>query len=715
MTDVPLPARRLADLPLARGSVPDHTILRTLTTGPVEHTCAIETWAPVLDTGATPRHPSLVLAHEPRFEPVAGEPREQRVRFEHDGTTIRAQVPFPEGTTFYGLGERAEPLERTGRDHLLWNTDAYLYTDEDPALYQSHPYVLALRPDGSATGVVADTPWRGVIAVCLDGVELAFEGEPFDVHLIDGATPREVSSGLAALIGSLALPPMWTLGYHQCRWSYRSAEEAREVARAMRAHDVPCDALWFDIDYMDRRRVFTWDAERFPDPAALMRELREEGFHAVAIVDPAIAVADDCEAHADGLAGEHFVQVDGHAAGGRVWPGLCRFPDFTRQETRDWWAGRVERLARDAGLAGLWNDMNEPAVFRTPTRTLPERAQHRGLGGGPHAKFHNLYGQLMSEATLAGLRAARPDARPFVLTRAGHLATARSAATWTGDNQSLWQDLRRAIPMVLNLGLSGQPFCGPDLGGFVGAPDAELFARWYDLGAYLPFCRGHADESSPRQEPWSFGEEALAQVRAALERRMRLLPTLYTLFEEARRTGAPICRPLFFADTTLRRAEDAFLLGDDLLVAPVLEPGATSRSVALPAGAWFTFPDGAPATAAIAAPPGTTPVFARAGSIVVEGAARRHAGEPDRHRTWHVFLDAEGRATGRLFEDDGDGFGRSRTLALEAARERGGLRLRATATGDWAPPPRTRELRVHGLPGRGVLVRADDDPLETTL
>lgn len=705
------PVPRLSDCPLDERSVRAVDVRRGTTTPPVPHGASVETWSPVLADGGTPAA-SIVLPHppEPAGGPGADPARPPRVRFEWDGQTMRAQVAWPEGTNAYGLGERAGRLLRDAQLHALWNTDAYRYDERTPALYQSHPWVLALRPGGAVVGILADTPRRGQIHVAPDGVELAFEGEPFAVHLIDGATPRDVLGALAAMIGTMPLPPLWALGYHQCRYSYESAEEVLEVARRLRAERVPCDAVWLDIDAMDRHRVFTWDAERFPDPLRLTDELEDEGLRTVAILDPGVAVAEDYGVCEGGLAGRHFVEdARGEPVRGRVWPGLCHFPDFTRGSTRAWWGGQVKAYLEESGLAGLWIDMNEPSVFRTPTRTLAEDAVHRGLGGGPHARFHNLYGQLMAEATVAGFRAAYPDRRPFVLTRSSHLAGARFAATWTGDNVARWEDLRWAIPMVLNLGLSGQPFAGADLGGFAGDPSPELFVRWFELGAYLPFCRGHAEKGSARKEPWSFGPDALAHVRAALERRMRLLPTLYTLFEEASRTGLPICRPLWFADPAdprLRAVDDAFLLGGDLLVAPVVEPGAATKRVQLPhnPGGWYAFPAGGVALedgeVELDAPLGATPALARAGAVIVEAAARRHTGDPDVLRVWHAFLDPEGRAAGRMYEDAGEGYG-APFLAreIEIALRGDVLHVELDESGDGASPEQRRIVRLYGAPG----------------
>ena len=541
---------RLDEMPLDPSTIAEVRAYRAETTSPVAHAARLTTWRCVTREGARSPDTSESLRHPPTLEPL--EPGgEQRVAFESDaGLVTRAQVELPAGTDLYGAGELAASLRRNGRNVTLWTTDTYAYGDQETGLYQAHPFVLGLHSDGSATGIVADCARRGWMALCEEGgVELRFEGGPFDVILIDAGHPAEALRALAALIGTIALPPRWALGYHQCRYSYMDEAEVRALATRLRSDRVPCDAVWFDIDYMDRCRDFTWDPQRFPDPRRLTDDLRGQGFRSVAILDPGIVADPSDSTCASGLAGEHFiVDSQGTPARGRVWPGVCHFPDFTRPETRAWWAECVGRFAVESGLDGLWNDMNEPAVFRTPTRTLHTELVHRGLGGGNHARFHNLYGHLMVTATHQGMVKARPEQRPFVLTRSAHLSTSAIAATWTGDNQSCWEDLEWSISMVLSLGLSGQPIAGPDVGGFTGDPEEELFVRFFEAAALLPFCRGHAEKGTRRKEPWAFGERALSEIRAALELRMRMLPTLYTLCAEASTSGLPVARPLFLAD-----------------------------------------------------------------------------------------------------------------------------------------------------------------------
>jgi alpha-glucosidase len=657
--------------------------------------------------------PSLALAEEPVLG--AGVPAPEGARFEREGELVRAVVPLAPGSTCYGTGEVPGPLERSGRRVTLWNTDSFQFGSSGDPLYQSHPYVLVVRADGSAFGLVADTIRRGTLAVEESAVELAFEtgagvaAEPFDLFVLEGAHPAEVTRALAALAGRMPLPPLWALGYHQCRWSYRSAEELRVLALEFRRRGLPCDALWLDIDYMDRQRSFTVDAATFPDLAGLTDELRALGLCSVAILDPGLAV-DSSTAAAARAQGLLVLDAAGEPALGTVWPGPCHFPDFTAAAARAWWSEEVRAFVARTGLDGLWTDMNEPSLMDSPTKTLPESCRHAGTdgSGGDHARWHNLYGQLMAEATRAGLAAARPERRPFVLTRASHLGGARFAATWTGDNRATWEHLRWSIPMALNLGLSGQPFSGPDVGGFSDNPDRELFARWFELAALLPFCRGHAEKSSRRKEPWAFDTETEAHVRAALERRMKLLPTLYTLFQEASAHGTPIVRPLFFADprdARLRTLDDAFLLGDDLLVAPVVHERAHERTVVLPrtSGGWYPFPAGGGPIAederVVPAPLGTLPLFARAGSVLFEHEPRPSTATPPQVLVVHAFCDADGQASGRLYEDEGEGHAHARghfretRFGVEAGEHE--VVIHEQSTGTFESSARTRLFRVH--------------------
>ena len=614
------------------------------------------------------------------------------------------RVDVEPGTSLYGTGEVPGPLLRDGRAVTCWNFDAFGYSEQTPHLYQSHPWVLAVRADGSAFGLLADTTWRCRVDLS-HGVLFVAEGPPFPLIAIDGDSPQDVVRGLARLIGTLPLPPFWALGYHQCRYSYYPDARVLEVAREFRARHIPADVIWLDIDYMDRHRSFTFHPVFFPSPARMTAELRKLEFRTVAIIDPGVHRQAGYEVYDQGQALDAWVQAAGGGpAVGRVWPGDCVFPDFTRAEVRRWWGDLYGPfLAR--GIDGVWNDMNEPAVF-TDSKTLPLDALHRAdpeLGGaGQHARYHNVYGMLMARATREGVLEARPNRRPFVLSRANYLGGQRYAAAWTGDNLADWQHLDWSIPMALNLGLSGQPFAGPDIGGFAGDGDGRLFARWMGFGALLPFARGHTGSGSADKEPWAFGEQTEATCRAALRRRYRLLPYLYTLFHEASRDGLPVVRPLFFADPgdpALRAADDAFLLGADLLVAartlPDGEPGGPGFRP--PRGDWRRVDLGVGDAGDADLPT----LFLRAGAIVplgpdVEWTA---ASRLDERLELLVCLDESGRAEGTLYEDAGDGHGFARgeyrLSRLTARREGGEVKVEARVIGgDWPTSKRRLVVRV---------------------
>ncbi len=614
-----------------------------------------------------------------------------------------ARIRTAPGTSLYGTGEVSGPLLRNGRAVTLWNTDAYGYGRDTEALYQSHPWVLAVRADGSAYGVLFDTTWRARLDLS-DGILFFADGPPFGVIVVDRDSPQDVVRALAGLTGYMPMPPYWALGYHQCRWSYAPAERVREVARGFRERRIPCDVIWMDIDYMHGFRCFTFDPTGFPDPDALNADLHRQGFHTVWMIDCGIKKEPGYFVYDRGSAAGAWVENPYRAPYvGSVWPGACVFPDFLNAEVRSWWAGLYPDFLAH-GIDGVWNDMNEPSVFNVETKTMPLDNRHRAdpaLGGpGPHQRYHNLYGMEMVRATRAGVAAARPDRRPFVLTRSNFLGGHRYAATWTGDNTSDWAHLADSIPMILNLGLSGQPFSGPDIGGFAGNPDGALFGRWMGIGALLPFARGHAAKGTVASEPWAFGPATEAVCRRALERRYRLLPYFYTLFREAAVTGLPVARPLFFADPSdpaLRAVDDAFLLGSDVLVAARVTPEGPP-SAARPKGIWRRFDLGV----GDADDPEQPELYLRGGAVLPVGPViQSTAGARLDTLDLVIALDAAGRAAGTLYEDDGDGFGfrdgdyRLVRFTAEAAGDTVTV-SRRLAAGNRALPPRWIRARVLG-------------------
>jgi len=434
---------------------------------------------------------------------------------------------------------------------------------------------------------------------------------------------------------------------------------------------------------MDGYRVFTFDTKRFPDPAALNTDLHGQGFKTVWMIDPGVKVDPAYSVYTAGRDRDLFVRTrDGQEYQGNVWPGPCAFPDYTMPAARAWWSDLTKTFVAQ-GIDGVWNDMNEPAVFKGPDGTMPEDNLHRGgdlLPPGPHRRYHNVYGLLMARATRDGIVAACPDRRPFVLTRANFLGGHRYAATWTGDNHSTERDMKLSVPMSLTLGLSGQPFNGPDLGGFAGDATPELWSRWIGFGTLFPFARAHAANGTKPKEPWAFGPAVEHTARLALERRYRLLPYLYTLFRESSLDGLPVMRPVFMAapaDLALRREEQAFLLGADLLVVP-----AWAEKPALPPGDWprLSLVEGD------LADPDQATLRLRPGAILPLGRVAQNTTEPLLDApTLLVALDTKGRATGRLYEDAGDGYayqkGNYRFTTFEARRlAEGEVRVAITDT-----------------------------------
>ncbi|MBN1599279.1 MAG: DUF5110 domain-containing protein [Bacteroidales bacterium] len=538
---------------------------------------------------AEKHNPSFALIEEPEIIDTLPYSWDIKVEFGEEFEKSMAYIKTRSQTWLYGTGESRGNLVKNGETRIFWNTDNPSYDrDSDGRLYQTHPWVLGVHEDGSAFGVLADNTWKQKLSLG-DGIVFISDGPPFRVFVIRAATPQKVIQILAALTGKINLPPLWSLGYQQCRWSYYPDTRVKEIADTFRLKQIPCDVIWMDIHYMDGYRVFTFDPERFPNPSETNDYLHSQGFKSVWMIDPGVKKEEGYTVYDSGTENDVWVKdANGDVYVGPVWPGDCVFPDFTQEKTSEWWADLYKDYM-NTGIDGVWNDMNEPSVFGGPDWTMPIENIHRGGAKylrDIHLRYHNVYGMLMVKASRKGILDANPDKRPFILTRANYIGGQRYAATWTGDNVSSWDHLRMSIPMSINLGLSGQPFNGPDIGGFDKNATPELFGHWIAVGAFYPFSRGHTVTGSINHEPWAFGEEIEDVSRVALQRRYRLLPYLYTLFYEASVNGMPVMRPVFFADITdikLRREEQAFLLGTNLLVIP-----KWADHPALPKGIWRT-------------------------------------------------------------------------------------------------------------------------------
>ncbi|WP_427923753.1 glycoside hydrolase family 31 protein [Streptomyces sp. cg40] len=571
---------------------------------------------------------------------------------------------------FFGLGGRASGPRLRDGTYRLWNTDpGQAFGPGDDPLYITMPVQLVVA-DAATHLVFHDTSWDGTVTLRegeegagsghdrAGASELRMDGGPLRCWVIVG-TPARVLHAWVSLTGAPALPPAWALGHHHARWGFGSEQEVRRIVAGYQERGLPLDAVHLDIDHYDEHQVFTVDHERFPKLPVLAEELRRDGIRLVSIVDPAVKAEPGNAVYDSGTAEDAFVRdASGRLVRGVVWPGEAVFPDFTHARVREWWGGLYqERLAQ--GFAGFWHDMNEPTSFAAfGESTLPRSARHDLEGrGGDHREAHNVYALCMARAAYEALRELAPQERPFLFSRSGWAGMQAYGGTWSGDVATGWPGLRASLSLVMALGLCGVPYSGPDVGGFDGSPSPELYLRWFQLGAYLPLFRTHASLRAGRREPWEFGADVLEHARVALVERRRLLPYFMTLAHLARRTGAPYVRPLWWGapeDRALRECEDAFLLGDCLLVAPVLCPGSDRRAVQLPRGRWYdTETERAyegPAQVLVDAPLSRIPVFARAGAVLpVRGA--------DGGLELEVWAPARGRTGGGLVVPDaGDGW-----------------------------------------------------------
>ena len=642
-----------------------------------------------------------------------------------DGEETRVWKEMPSDEQYYGFGEKSGPLNKRGQALAMWNSDKPGYTAATDPIYQTIPFFLALR-DGLSYGIFFDNTYRSSFDMGKESrtfYSFGAEAGELNYYFIYGPDPKKVIGRYTDLIGRMPLPPRWAIGYQQCRYSYYPESRVREVVRNFRDRKIPCDVIYLDIHYMNGYRCFTWDRDRFPDPKAMVGDLAREGFKVVVIIDPGIKNEEGYGVFDSGVLGDHFVRrPDGTRFVGRVWPGDCVFPDFTRAATRVWWGDLYRGLVED-GIRGFWNDMNEPAVFDGPGYTFPLDVQHDGEGHpGDHLQYHNVFGMQMARGTYEGAGRLRPGERPFVLTRASYAGGQRYAAAWTGDNTSRWEDLAMSIPMVLNFGISGQPFAGPDIGGFIGSPSGELYTRWLQIGSLNPLSRTHTEFGSRDQEPWSFGPEFEAINRASIEWRYRLLPYLYTTFYEASVAGTPIMRPLFLEfpdDRETYWIEDEFFLGDDLLVAPATEEGEEERNVYLPHGRWYDFWSGERLMGGkwlkVRTPIERIPIFVRSGSIIpMQQVVQYTDQEAIDPLTLSIYPDTSSSAM--LYEDDGLTFDYKKgiySIARYNYSQVGGVaRLKISERqGRFVPPKRSLVLKFNGFHSEPPRVLRSGSPL----
>ncbi|GAC1437973.1 MAG: glycoside hydrolase family 31 protein [Thermoanaerobaculia bacterium] len=627
----------------------------------------------------------------------------------------------------YALGEKNGPLDKRGwklggYSLTMWNSDTFGYDSSTDPLYVSVPFVIVMRK-GVAHGIFLDNTYRSNFDIGhqTEGL-LSFgaEGGALDYYFIFGPEPKKVVERYTALTGRMPLPPLWSLGYNQCRYSYYPEAKVRFIADNFRVRHIPADVIWLDIHYQDKYKPLTWDRQRFPDPPRMISDLKKQGFRVVTIVDPHPKKEKGYAPYDTGLAGDHFVKnADGSIYQAPVWPSRAEdgdtpdwskpsgapsvFPDFSKPAARAWWGSLYADLL-NAGVAGIWNDMNEPAIFDVASGTMPLDVRHHNEGQPTdHREIHNVYGMLMTRSTYEGLLKLRPGERPFILSRASFAGGQRYSALWPGDNVSTWSHLRQSIPTLLGMGLSGFPFVGSDIGGFADAPTAELFTRWLQAGVFYPFMRTHTAFGTPDQEPWSYGTEYEAINRRAIELRYQLLPHLSSVMRESSETGIPAMRPLMLEypdDGQTYVMDDQFLFGPDLLIAPVLREAQTRRGVYLPKGEWYDYWTGqhhdggkwidVPVTLS------SIPIFVRGGAFVFGQPVVQNTGEMP-GQNLEVSLFPIGASERSFYEDEGNGFDYKRGVFARrrfAARRDGAALVVEIGAPEGSYRPRSRAMML---------------------
>jgi alpha-glucosidase len=585
-----------------------------------------------------------------------------------DGQRVHIWKKMPADENYYGLGDKPGPMNRRNRAFTMWNTDAFGWSESTDPIYKAIPFFLGLSK-GTAYGVFCDNAYRSSFDFgkeSPDYFSFGAEGGEINYYFFTGPEPKKVIEKYTSLVGRAPLPPRWSLGYQQCRYSYYPEARVREITRLLREKKIPADVIYLDIDYQEGYAPFTINRKDFPHFEQMIADLRTQGFHTILITDLHIKKNPNhgYAPYDSGVKNDVFVKnPDGSVFIGAVWPGDSVFPDFTLTRVRDWWGGLYKDFV-GMGVAGFWNDMNEPSVFQRADKTMPLDTVHRLDDGTSldHRAVHNIYGMQNARATYEGLRKLQADERPFVLTRAAYPGAQRYAATWTGDNTAVWNHISMSTPMLLSMGISGYPLVGDDIGGFNGSPPADLLTRWYELGVFNPIYRDHAAKGTADHEPWASGPEHEAIRRRYIELRYKLLPYIYTNVEETTRTGLPLMRPLFLEYPQVAGSYDNnrdFLFGHDLLVAPVVTEMVDAEEVQLPPGEWYDYwtarkyADKDKITLHPALD--EVPLYVRAGAIIPMQPVVQNTGEkPNGPLELRVYTGDDCR--GSLYEDDGHTF-----------------------------------------------------------
>jgi len=570
----------------------------------------------------------------------------------------------PSDEAFFGLGDKSTHLNLRGKRFQNWNSDTYGFGFNQDPLYKTIPFYIGVT-GGEAYGVFFDNTFRTYFDFAAeqpDRTSYWSEGGELQYYYIHGTQMMDVVKRYHELTGTHYMPPLWAIGYHQCRWSYYPEANVREVASQFRKRQIPCDAIYLDIDYMDGYRCFTWNKRYFPNPRKMISDLAADGFRTVVMIDPGIKVDEDYWVFNEGKENKYFCRRgDDYFMEGYVWPGRCQFPDYTNPKVRQWWGTLYRDLVED-GVAGVWNDMNEPAVFGRGT--FPDDVRHHFEGlRGSHRKAHNIYGMQMVRSTYDGLKKLQKNKRPFTITRAAYAGTQRYSSVWTGDNIATWEHLKIGVLQLQRLSVSGLSFCGTDIGGFTGEPDGELYTRWMQFGVFSPFMRVHSAGDTRDREPWSFGPEWEVICKKFIELRYKLLPYIYTVFWRQHKYREPILRPISLLEQykpeNLQREEE-FGFGHNILVSPVIHPGQQSKVLYLPEGDWYYYFDHTLFVGGqehkVETRLDEMPIFVRAGSVIPEFPVMQYTMEKNIDALKLNIYWGSGRYESHVYTDHGETF-----------------------------------------------------------
>ena len=644
--------------------------------------------------------------------------------YEYGGNIVKMSKASKDGECFYGLGDKATQMNLKGKRLENFATDQYAFQKDQEPLYKVVPFYLGLQNKRSY-GIFFDNTFRTFFDFCHERRNVTSfwaEGGEMNYYFFYGPQMQEVVTAYTDLTGKPELPPLWALGYHQCKWSYYPESNVKEVAAKFRALKIPCDAIYLDIDYMDGFRCFTWNKEYFPDPKRMVADLAEDGFKTVVIIDPGIKIDKEYSIYKEALEKDYFCKrADGPYMKGKVWPGECNFPDYTNPEVREWWASLFKELVSEIGVKGVWNDMNEPAVMEVPNKTFPMDVRH-DYDGNPcsHRKAHNIYGTQMARATYHGVKRFTYPKRPFVITRSAYAGAQRYTSSWTGDNVATWEHLWISNIQVQRLSISGMGFTGSDIGGFAEQPSGELYARWIQLGVFHPFCRTHSSGDHGDQEPWAFDDEVIDITRKFVSLRYQLLPYLYTMFYQYIEEGIPMLKPLVYfdqEDIQTHYRNDEFIFGNQILVCPILEPNAIGRRMYIPRGQWYNYWTNKMVKGGkemwVDTQFDEIPVFIKAGAIIPKYPVQQYVGELDFDQLTLDLYYKEGKEKSVVYEDAQDGYdykkGRFSFLSFQLTGKEKELNIQLHKEGKYDTNYSTYKINLIGLPFKIKSVEIDNE------